>query len=115
MNFKEFVEQREDKPWHARRKEILGFWGAMQPNAPIRISAIPASRPEKSRYRYDGIRLSGSTEFINSVLSRIKDLIQYDQSKQLKLDVEYRQIQTPEGERISQPSYVFYLHLVEKA
>ena len=66
-----------------------------------------------TRFDQDGIRVTGSPDFINGVVSRLKDMLQYYDNPSTKLDVEYRQIETKEGEPSIRPIYVFYIHVLE--
>ena len=66
-----------------------------------------------SRYAQDGIRITGSHSFIQSVLGKIKDILTY-QSPNVDVEVEYRQIQDKSGTEKGTPKFVFYAHLKEK-
>jgi len=110
MNFKEFVKQ--NKPWKAKRDDIIQLWKTIRPYLPITAQPVPTEH-EGTRYRFDGIRLTGTSAFINSILSRIKDFLQYDDQPGVKLDIEYEQIESKEGELESASRYVCYIHLIE--
>lgn len=108
--FKEFLDH---KPWKAKRQDVVSFWQSLKPNMPIKPT--PVSRLHKgTRFDQDGIRITGSPDFINGVISRLKDMLQYDAHPGTKLDVEYRQIETKDGEVKGMPIYVFYIHVLEK-
>ncbi len=109
MNFREFVGQ---KPWKAKRDEILMLWKNIRPYLPIDAETVPKEH-EGTRYRYDGIRITGRSRFVNAILSRMKDFLHYDGQPGAKLDVEYQQIETKEGELQSEPRFVCYIHLME--
>lgn len=58
------------------KKEILHLWARL---TPMRIKAKPIPYGHKgSAYDCDGIRITGSEEFIPSVLSNLKDLLKYE-------------------------------------
>ncbi|RDJ35142.1 MAG: hypothetical protein DWQ19_09920 [Crenarchaeota archaeon] len=110
MNFREFFEK---KAWKAKKADVIQFWQNIKPNLPIQMEPVSATH-KGTRFRSDGIRITGSPQFINSVLSRIKDIIQL-QSGDVRLDVEYREIENKEGDTTpSTQEYVFYVHLVDK-
>ena len=60
-----------------RKAEILNHWGQIKANQKISINAV-AYKHKGSTYAEDGIRLTGSQEFIDSILSRLTDLLQYE-------------------------------------
>jgi hypothetical protein len=112
MNFREFIETKS-KAWKAKKAEVLQFWQNLKPNMPIRMEPVPETH-EGTRFRSDGMRITGSPEFINSVMSRIKDIMQMENEYQ-RLDVEYRQIENPDGDDTpGTQEFVFYCHLVQK-
>ena len=53
-----------------RKKDILSHWRGLAPNQPIQPAVVPY-RHEGTTYGQDGIRLTGSPEFIDAVLSRL--------------------------------------------
>ena len=110
MEFREYIER---KPWKAKRADILQFWQGLRPNQPIRPT--PVSKHHKgTKFRQDGLRVTGSPDFINGVLSRLKDLLQFETNPGTKLEVEYRQIESKEGVLQGEPIYVAYIHVIEK-
>jgi hypothetical protein len=109
MSFKLFLEEAE-KGWVAKKAEILSLWGSLKPGQALNFDPIP-HHVKGSRYNSDGIRITGTSRFINSVLSRFKELLQYEQSPYLKLDVSYQQIMKNYDPN-KEPKYVCYIHLV---
>jgi hypothetical protein len=110
MNFRNFVEQK--KPWKAKRDDVLSLWRNIRPYLPIDAETVPEER-EGTRYRFDGIRITGRSSFINAILSRMKEFLRYDAQPGVKLDVEYHKIETKEGVLQSEPRFVCYIHLME--
>ena len=103
---------KKSKPWKAKRADVLRFWRSLKPNLPI--VPTPVSKNHKgTRFDQDGIRVTGSPDFINGVISRLKDMLQYYDNPSTKLDVEYRQIETKQGQPHARPIYVFYIHVIE--
>lgn len=105
---------KKTKTWKAKKKDVLQLWQQMPPNVPVQIKPISANH-KGSRYDDDGIRLTGTSKFINSVMSRLKDMISYENDPRYRLDVEYRQIGKPNILNANVPKFVFYLHVVEKS
>jgi hypothetical protein len=101
------------KPWEAKKGEILRFWHTLRPYLPIRMEPIPANHIG-NRYPFDGIRITGTSDFIGSVLSRIKDVLQQGSYPGVDLDVEYRQVQNRGKDMYSGPRFVCFIHVVEK-
>ena len=110
LHFREYLER---KPWKAKRADVIRFWQSLTPNQPIEVS--PVSKYHKgTKFREDGLRVTGTPEFINGVLSRIKDLLQYEANPATKLEVEYRAIENKQGDLIGKPIYVAYIHVLQK-
>ena len=108
---KQILEKYKIKPWKASKEEILSFWKSMAGGSPLAAKPIPYDH-EGSTIQEDGVRITGSKEFISSVLSRLKDFIVYE-SDATKLSVAYRQ-----SPRSFLPgnknSYIFYLQIMER-
>lgn len=111
--FEQLLEAIERKPWKAKRADIIRFWQSLQPNQ--LIQPAPVSKYHRgTKFRQDGLRITGSPDFINGVLSRIKDMLQFETNPGTKLDVEYRQIENKEGSPYQQPIYVCYIHVLQR-
>jgi len=108
-----FWEYVQRKPWKAKRADVLKFWQGLTPNQPIQVEPVSKFH-HGTKFREDGLRITGSPEFINGVLSRVKDLLQYDANPATKLDVEYRQIENKSGDLVGRPIYVAYIHVIQK-
>ena len=72
-----------------RKAEMLNHWQGIEPNQDININMVPYKH-RGSTYDQDGIRLTGSMEFIDSVLSQLKSLLQYENGS-TRLQVVYKQ------------------------
>ena len=116
--FVEFIQQSFNQPqkqtsqtgqsWSAKKNDIMSFWKKLRPNSPIYISPMQKD-PDGSMHSYgeDGIRISGSWNFIASILSRLKELINYE-NPNTKLRLSFRKVdQEKSGNK---DSYVFYLN-----
>lgn len=96
-----------NKAWKMDKDQILQHWQQLQANVPLSdIRAIPPDH-QGSTYRYDGIRVTGSATFIDSCMSRLKDLLQFE-GKGTRLQLVYRQQQDNKTQLPIPESFVFY-------
>jgi hypothetical protein len=116
QSFRDFVAREEAQPappavhanvWHAGKEQVIDMWKNLRPS-PIMMRPVPEGH-RGTRLHQDGIRLTGSPQFINSVLSRIKEVLAYENQPGMRLDLEYREIEskTPTEEA----TYLCYIHL----
>lgn len=96
------------KPWKAKKQDIQGFWAGLKPNLPLKLEPIPYDH-KGSTILQDGIRITGSKEFIASVLSRLKEFLFYENPNS-KLVISYRQ-QAKSLVQGNRDSYLFYLQV----
>jgi len=122
-NFKEWLEKKNllefQRPqiapkWKISKDEIIKMWQGINSEAPITIKPISRSHVG-STYGEDGLRITGSPQFINSILGKIKPLLNYETTN-TKLVVSYRETQSPsQVERGNlKKSYVFYVQVKER-
>lgn len=108
---KDILDKYKIKPWKASKDEITKFWTSLPANQQIALKPIPYDH-EGSTIQEDGIRITGSKEFIGSVLSRLKDFLAYE-NPDTKLMLAYRQSPRsflPGGKN----SYIFYIQIMER-
>lgn len=99
------------KPWKAGKTEIMKFWKGIQTNLPFALKPIEYDH-KGTTIQEDGIRITGSKEFITSVISRLKDFLIYE-NPETKLMVSYRQ--SPKSLKPgSRNSYSFYLQVKQR-
>ena len=72
-----------------QKAAFLQHWKTLTPNQPIKPAVIPYKH-EGSTYAEDGIRITGSREFIDSVLSRLTDLLRFENGE-TRLQVNYQE------------------------
>lgn len=106
FSFRNWCEQQENKPWKAKKKDILKFWQTLPATIPIQSTNIVPDGYRGSTYMYDGIRITGSHKFINAVISRLKDILNYDQGNTKLLLRYHQQIDKNTEQPIN--SFVFY-------
>jgi hypothetical protein len=101
--------QTTKKKWSASKKDILSFWKTIEANKPITASPIPYGY-KGSTFSEDGIRITGSPQFITTVISHLKDFLAYE-NPQSKLAVSYRETESPSKISSGQnkTSFVFYI------
>ena len=104
----------EYKRWSASKKDIMNYWKALQANNPLFVKPIPYEH-KGSTYGEDGIRITGSPQFITSVISHLKDFITFE-APQTKLAVSYRETASPSKIAVGQnkTSFVFYIAVKER-
>ena len=102
------VEPVKKKPWKAKKQQIQGFWAGLKPNLPLKMEPISYDH-KGSTILQDGIRITGSKEFIASVLSRLKEFLLYENPNS-KLVISYRQ-QAKSLVQGNRDSYLFYLQV----
>lgn len=97
------------KKWSASKKDIMNFWKTLEANKPIVAKPIQYGF-KGSTYSEDGIRITGSPQFITTVISHLKDFLAYE-NPQSKLAVSYRETQSPSKLTSGQnkTSFVFYI------
>jgi hypothetical protein len=101
----------QTKPFSAKKKEVLRMWRSLRPNLPIYIE--PISPKDSSTYGKDGIRLSGSKNFIAGVLSRLKEILIYENPK-TRLNLIFRGTQPKKDIQPNAQSYVFYINVQQR-
>lgn len=100
--------------WKATKDEIMSYWQTLRPDQPLFMKPI-AYDHTGSTYSEDGIRITGSPQFIASVMARIKDVLKFDNVEN-KLSVTYRETESPSQDLsgIQKTSYVFYVQARER-
>ena len=111
-NFREFINAQSGGNWSATKDEIIHYWQNIKPNMPIMPNAIPKDK-HGSSYGYDGIRVTGTFEFVSSVMSRFKDFI-YKESPHTRLNLVFRQVQDRNTHSSIADKYVFYVNVAER-
>lgn len=111
QTFTEFLDIQENAK-SISKKEILNYWRSIEPNQPIMPQPIPLEK-DGTTYGFDGIRITGSLQFIDSVLSRFKDFL-YKETPHTKLNVVLRNVDNKEPNDVNLNKYVFYVNVGER-
>ncbi len=113
-SFRDFIENQNissvpEAKWKASKEEIMAYWQNLRADTPIQMNPIEY-RHTGSTYGEDGIRLTGSPQFITSVMARLKEVLNFE-SPTTKLAVTYRQTESPSKVAMGEgkTSYVFYV------
>jgi hypothetical protein len=70
------------------KEEFLKHWASIRKNRKLQPKPVPYTH-EGTTYAEDGIRLTGSRVFVDSVLSRLKDLLLFE-NEDTRLQVVYK-------------------------
>ncbi|KKL51271.1 hypothetical protein LCGC14_2297200 [marine sediment metagenome] len=93
------------------KAEMLAHWQSITPDQDIAIEAV-AYKHKGSTYDQNGIRLTGSQQFIDSILSRLKELLDYE-ADDTRLQVVYKQSQDKDT-GLPLDSYNCYIQVHER-
>ena len=72
-----------------KKAQFLKHWNDLEPNQPLKMRPIPYKH-KGSTYAQDGLRITGSKENIDSVLSCLKPLLAAENGR-TRLQVSYQQ------------------------
>lgn len=100
------------QPDRIRKAEMLTHWASLKPQQPIEPAVVPYKH-SGSTYSQDGIRITGSREFIDSVLSRLQDLLQYENGE-TRLHVAYAESTDKSDRTCPLGSYSCYIQVHER-
>ena len=94
-----------------RKSEMLAHWDGLVADQAIKPKVVPY-RHTGSTFDQDSIRITGSQSFIDSVLSRVKDLLVFENTF-TRLQVSYKQSTDREtGEALD--AYNCYIQVHER-
>lgn len=89
------------------KQDILKFWARLNP---MQIKARPIPyKHQGSTFDCDGIRITGSEEFITTVLSNLKDLLKYE-SATTRLQVTLQNAKGKNGAPLGSKSCYIQVH-----
>jgi len=94
-----------------KKKEILTHWQGLKDNVKINMAQVPYKH-HGSTYAEDGIRLTGSKQFIDSVLANLKELLEYENCY-TRLSLNYQESKDRETGRPT-GSYNCYIQVHER-
>ena len=94
-----------------KKAEVLAHWAKLKPNQPVKPEPVPYKH-EGSTYDECGIRITGTQEFIDSVLSRLQDLLGYE-GGETRLQVVYQPAKDRKTGKLT-GSYSAYIQVHER-
>jgi len=95
-----------------RKWAMLKYWTAIEPNQSISPEPVP-DRHRGSTYGQDSIRVTGSANFCDGVLSRLKDLLSHE-SVDTRLQVNYQQVTDRETGHPMPDQWAVYIQVHER-
>ena len=104
----------KQKVWSAKKAEIMQMWKNSDPRKPIFIQPL-SDKPEGSNqtnYGEDGVRITGSFSFITSVISKLKEILNYENPK-TRLRLVFKGIDNSKLNHKNQ-SFAFYINLEKR-
>lgn len=105
--------QPQQKKWKATKDEIIRLWQSLRPDMPIQMTPVRYDH-KGTTYAEDGVRITGSKEFISSVLPRLKEFMNFE-SPTTKLQLVYRETDSPSQSFVdNKTSFVFYIQARER-
>lgn len=119
IGFKEWMNKQvagtsdPKKGWKAEKKEIISAWEKMNPNASYNNLRIIPKGYKGSSLPYDGLRINGSAEFIDTTLAKLKELLKYE-NPQTRLAVIYKQQIDTKTQMLRPNSYVAYIQIRQR-
>lgn len=108
LNFKEFVTGQKRPSTRAR---LIQYWQTLRPDTPLIVTPIPVNHQGTTRDD-DGIRLTGSPQFIAATISRLKEILAYE-NENTKIEITYKQSEA-QGGNMARQSYIMYIQVRER-
>lgn len=102
----------KDKSWSAKKKDIIKYWRNI-PEMPIMATPISKDH-EGTTFDEDTIRITGQPKFIYSVLSKLKQFLNIESSKEAKLQLLFKKSERKDQGDMSKTSYSFYIQVKER-
>lgn len=110
----------QNKPWSATKDEVIQIWRNLRPDTPVYMTPMKdddevSTNPTggHSSYGEDGVRITGSWQFIASIMARLKEVLQYE-NPQHKLRVVFRGIDPTRVADPSKQAFAFYVNLEKR-
>lgn len=100
------------RKWKATKEEIFQYWQSLQPDQPIAVRPIPYEHAG-STYGEDGVRVTGSKEFITTVIARLKEFLNFE-TPNSKLQLVWRETESKNDPEADDKTYVFYVQVKER-
>ena len=115
LNAPEMMAQGGPQAWKASKDEIIEHWRKIPPGLPMsQMRSVPPNH-QGPTYSFDGLRITGSSHWVDFVLARLKDVLNYETEEgQTRLQVIYKQIVDNKTQQPVPESFVFYLQVKQR-
>ena len=111
IGFKIWKIFSEAKIWTAKKEDIIEYWEKLNPS---KIIVDPINKDHKgSTFSEDGIRITGEPKFIYSVLSHLKEFLNFEDEK-TSLIVKFKETKNKNSKKPFKKSYSFYIQVKNK-
>lgn len=111
LNFKIWKIFSEARSWNGKKEDIINYWKKLTPS---KIIIDPINKNHKgSTFNEDGIRITGEPKFIYSVLSHLKEFLEFD-NDQTSLEVKFKETTNKNVDKPLKKSYSFYIQVKNK-
>lgn len=111
IGFKIWKIFSEAKIWNGKKEDIVEYWKKLNPS---KIIVDPISKNHKgSTFSEDGIRITGEPKFIYSVLSHLKEFLDFENNN-TSLIVKFKETAKKNPEKPLKQSYSFYIQVKNK-
>ena len=108
--------QTEIGGWKASKDEVIDHWRKLPPSlAMSQMRSVPPNHKGPTM-SFDGLRITGSSQWVDFVLSRLKEVLNYETEEggQTRLQVIYKQIVDNKTQQPVPQSFVFYLQVKQR-
>ena len=109
----ESFNEWQKKKTVSTKQKLLTRWQSLNYQEHKYIPMNPKGLKGTS-YDDDGVRITGTQEFIDSILVRIKDLLAIEQSNQLQLDVRFDTVKSKDPQKFMQQRFAMYINAKSK-
>lgn len=101
----------EATAWAGRKEDIIDYWKNLIPS---KILIDPIKKEHKgSTFTEDSIRITGEPKFIYSVLSHLKEFLEFENEK-TSLVVKFKETTSKNPDKPLKKSYSFYIQVKNK-
>ena len=108
-DFASYFKQQAKQAKTTKRGKFINYWRSLT-NSPMVIKPIEKDHKGSTRSE-DGIRVTGSPQFIAAVCQRLKDILIFENPK-TKVDITYTRSTLPKDN--GEASYILYINVHER-
>ena len=95
-----------------KKEDILRLWQSLSAGTPVYMKPLPKTPPGVSTKTFgqDGVRISGSWQFIVSVLSKLKELTAWE-GESTRLRLQLKEVAPERTDRRDTSVFVLYINV----